>query len=149
MLAGLSEQLERYFDRFGRDRGTQPSSTRSRVRRIVVTSGTLTARIAGIGELAADDVELVPDGHGVRLITGTLRVRAGNRQIHGEITLARSAADVSLPKVTFGRVLAVAGTGTIDIAGHPVALRDIAIGRLTPTGTLEARGNFDAEQNLA
>ncbi|HEY5951139.1 MAG TPA: hypothetical protein VIV40_36860, partial [Kofleriaceae bacterium] len=135
--------LARLVRRLGhRDPGAHATTT-TRVRRIVVTSGTLTARVAGIGELAADDVELVPDGHGVRLITGKLRVSAGNRQVHGEIELARAAADISLPRVTFGRVLAVAGTGTIEIAGRTVTLRDIAIGRLTAGGALEARGFLD------
>jgi len=134
--------LAQLVRRFGRG-SSVGSGGATRVRRIVVTSGTLTARVAGVGELAADDVELVPDGHGVRLITGTLHVRAGNSQIHGELTLARSAADVSLPRVTFGRVLAVAGSGTIEIAGRTVTLRDIAIGRLAPNGVLEARGFLD------
>jgi hypothetical protein len=135
--------LARLVRRLGhRDPGSH-ATVRSRVRRIVVTSGTLTARVAGIGELSADDVELVPDGDRVRLITGKLRIRAGNRHVHGEIELARSAADVSLPRVTFGRVLAVAGTGTIELAGRTVTLRDIAIGRLTLGGPLEARGFLD------
>jgi hypothetical protein len=135
--------LARLVRRLGRREPGTPGGGSSRVRRIVVTSGTLIARVAGIGELAADDVELVPDGHGVRLITGKLRVRAGNAQLHGEIDLARSAADISLPHVSFGRVLAVAGTGTIEIGGRTVTLRDIAIGRLTPGGSLEARGFLD------
>ena len=115
----------------------------ARVRRIVVTSGTLTARVAGIGEISADGVELVPDGQGVRLITGPLRVQVGNHRVHGELVLARSAAEVSLPGGTFGRVLAVAGTGTIVIGGRTVALHDVAIGRLTAGGALEARGALD------
>jgi hypothetical protein len=150
--------LAQLVRRFGRERAPASATGSTRVRRIVVTSGTLTARVAGVGELSADDVELVPDGQGVRLITGKLRVRAGNDRVHGEIVLARSAADVSLPRVTFGRVLAVAGTGTIEIAGRTVTLRDIAVGRLAVTschrsegpagcgrtlGALEARGFFD------
>ncbi|HEY5927443.1 MAG TPA: transglycosylase domain-containing protein [Kofleriaceae bacterium] len=136
--------LARLVRRFGRtERKPSSGASASRVRRIVVTSGTLTARIAGLGELSADAVELVPDGNGVRLITGKLRVRAGNTKVHGQLELARSAADISLPRVTFGRVLAVAGTGTIEIAGRSVTLRDVAIGRLTPNGALEARGFLD------
>jgi hypothetical protein len=134
--------LARLIRRLGHSRSAHAAGP-ARLRRIVVTSGTLTAHLAGLGELAADDVELVPDGDRVRLITGKLRVRAGNPQVHGEIELARSAADVSLPHVTFGRVLAVAGTGTIEIGGRTVTLRDIAIGRLDPRGTLEARGFLD------
>jgi hypothetical protein len=136
--------LARLVRRLGRP-GTEPRATdgRAKLRRIVVTSGTLTARIAGVGELSADDVELVPDGRGVRLITGPLRIRAGSDRIRGQIELARSAAEVSLPRVTFGRVLAVAGTGTIELAGRSITLRDIAIGRLAGDGMLEARGFLD------
>lgn len=135
-LARLVRRLGHAANGTHRDRGT-------RIRRIVVTSGTLTARVAGIGELAADDVELVPDGHGVRLITGKLRVRAGNHVAHGELELARSAADIALPRGTFGRVLAVAGTGTIAIGDRTVTLRDISVGRLAVGGRLEARGLLD------
>jgi hypothetical protein len=135
--------LARLVRRLGRREPGSQASGASRVRRIVVTSGTLSARVAGIGELSAEDVELVPDGHGVRLITGKLRIRAGDARVHGEIELARSAADVSLPHLTFGRVLAVAGTGTVELAGRTVTLRDIAIGRLTLGGSLEARGFLD------
>jgi hypothetical protein len=134
--------LAQLVHRFGRDRAPSRGGA-SRVRRIVVTSGTLTARVTGVGELSAEGVELVPDAGGVRLITGKLRVRAGSDRVRGEIVLARSAADVSLPKVTFGRVLAVAGTGTIEIAGRTGMLRDVAIGRLARGGALEARGFLD------
>ncbi len=48
----------------------------ARVRRVVVSSGTLVARLADGGELEADDVELVPDAGGVRAITGRVRIRA-------------------------------------------------------------------------
>lgn len=136
--------LARLVRRLGRSgRAPQAATPSTRVRRIVVTSGSLRARVAGIGEVTADKVELVPDGHGVRLITGRLRVRAGNPRVHGEIELARSAADLSLPRVTFGRVLAVAGTGTVEIAGRMVTLRDVAIGRLAVGGPLEAHGFLD------
>jgi hypothetical protein len=136
--------LARLVRRLGRSGGATPATTpASRVRRIVVTSGSLSARVAGIGEVTADDVELVPDGHRVRLITGKLRVRAGTARVHGTIELSRSAADVSLPKVTFGRVLAVAGTGTVEIAGRTVTLRDVAMGRLRVGGPLEIQGFLD------
>jgi hypothetical protein len=147
----ISVQVDRDGDsdlaRLVRQLGRAGSSPRARgparLRRIVVTSGSLSARIAGIGELSADDVELLPDGAGVRLITGKLRVRAGNPSVHGQLELSRAAAEVSLPHVTFGRVLAVAGTGTIEVGGRSVTLRDVAIGRLAPGGTLEARGFLD------
>ena len=110
-----------------------------KLRRIVVSSGSLVARIAGLGELEADDVELVPDAGGVRVITGPLRVRAGA----GELLLARGAAEVALPHVTFGRVLAVGGTGTLHVAGGSLTVRDVAVGRLAPGGPLELRASLD------
>src|SRR5262249_9162463 len=51
-LARLARRLARS------DRGAAPAvhaTTRTRLRRIAVSSGTLTARIAGVGELSADD----------------------------------------------------------------------------------------------
>ncbi len=119
------------------------SSGSTRVRRIVVSSGTLTARVAGLGEVSADRVELVPDENGVRVITGTLRLRGGAGGIDAELQLARSAAEVALPHVSFGRVLAVGGGGTIRVGSQTIALRDVAIGRLSPGGSLEARGFLD------
>ena len=116
----------------------------TRVRRIVVSSGTLTARIAGIGELAADGVELVPDDQGVRVITGAVRVRGSAGRLSGELALERSAADVALPRVKFGRVLAVAGAGKVAVDGaSTIAVHDVAVGRLTPGGPLELRGEVD------
>jgi hypothetical protein len=120
-----------------------PAGDKPRIRRIVVSSGTLTARIAGIGEVAADGVELVPDERGVRVITGRLRVRGSIGSARGEIVLGRSAAEVSLPHVTFGRVLAVAGAGSVQVGGQTLVLRDVAFGRLSPDGVLEARGFLD------
>ena len=114
-----------------------------KLRRIVVSSGTLTARIAGIGELSADQVELVPDAGGVRVVTGPLRVRGAGAGIHGELVLARSAAEVSLPHVRFGRVLGVGGTGSVVLGHHTVKLRDLAVGRLAHGGGLEASGFLD------
>ena len=122
---------------------TGSGSRPSRVRRIVVSSGTLTARVAGIGEVSADGVELVPDEHGVRVITGKLRVRGSAGSVNGELQLSRSAAEVSFPHVSFGRVLAVGGSGTVHIGAETVALRDVAIGRLSADGALEARGVLD------
>jgi len=122
---------------------TGGAATGSRVRRIVVSSGTLVAKIAEVGELSADAVELVPDAGGVRVITGAVHLRGGTGSAIGELDLARSAAELSLPHVHFGRVLAVAGTGRIRIGDQVIALRDVAIGRLSPAGSLEARGFLD------
>lgn len=135
--------LARLVRRLGRPAEAPRTTGRAKLRRIVVTSGTLTARVAGVGELSADAVELVPDGGGVRLITGPLRVRAGDRGVQGEIRFARSAAEVSLPRVAFGRVLAVAGIGALEIGGRTVTLRDVAFGRLRGDGLLEGRGFVD------
>ena len=123
--------------------GGHGTTTPARVRRVVVSSGTLVARIEGVGEVSADRVELVPDPFGARLITGKLRVRAGTGTVHGELELARSAAELALPSLGFGRVLAVGGTGALAIGDRQLALTDIAIGRLAPGGRLEARGLLD------
>ncbi|NVB79459.1 MAG: hypothetical protein HOV81_13775, partial [Kofleriaceae bacterium] len=117
--------------------------TRSRVRRIVVSSGTLTAKIAGVGEIAADSVELVPDEGGVRVITGPLRVRGAGGPLRGELVMARSAAELSLPHARFGRVLGVAGTGKLVLGDRTIGVRDVAIGRLSADGNLDMRGFLD------
>jgi hypothetical protein len=116
----------------------------SRVRRVVVSSGMLTARIAGLGELAAEAVELVPDAGGVRVITGPVHVRGSFGRIAGELVLARSAAELALPRVRFGRVLAVAGSGKVSVDDtHAITLHDVAVGRLAAGGALELRGDVD------
>lgn len=122
--------------------GTGPA----RLRRIVVGSGTLAAHVAGLGELTADDVELVPDAGGVRVITGRLHIHGGEGRVHGELELVRSAAELALPRVRFGRVLAVAGAGTMTIGDRTATLRDVAIGRLSPDGVLEAHATLDGHE---
>ncbi|HMG24209.1 MAG TPA: biosynthetic peptidoglycan transglycosylase, partial [Kofleriaceae bacterium] len=116
-----------------------------RLRRIVVSSGTLSARIAGLGELVAEQVEIVPDAGGVRVITGAIRLdgRAGPLAI--ELAFARGAVELALPHLGFRRALAVGGTGAVaaDRAAHPVGLRDVAVGRLAPGGPLELRAAVD------
>jgi hypothetical protein len=123
--------------------GAMRGSGASKLRRIVVSSGSLIAHVAGLGELEADDVELVPDAGGVRVITGPLRVHGSAGEIHGELVLARSAAEVALPHVTFGRVLAVAGTGVVRAPAGALTLHDVAVGRLAPGGALELRASLD------
>lgn len=138
-----------------------------RLRRIVVSGGTLSARIAGLGELAADRVELVPDASGARVITGPVRIDGRAGPLGVELGFARSAAELTLPDLRFGRVLAVGGTGTITAhavpgavssvssvssAGSPAApasnaprarLRDVAVGRLAAGGAFELRATVD------
>src|SRR5947209_6167792 len=97
-------------------------------------TGTLRLSDVSLGELSADNVELIPDEGGVRVITGRLHVRGGDGRIHGELELARSSAELALPHVRFGRVLAVAGTGTLAIGDRIVGLHAIAAGRLQPGG---------------
>src|SRR5436190_1931632 len=95
-------------------------------------TGTLRLSDVALGELFADE-------HGVRLITGKLRVHGSAPGVTGELVLGRSAAELSLPHVKFGRVLAVGGTGTLKVGHETIALRDVAIGRLAAGGALEAR----------
>jgi hypothetical protein len=141
----LARVIRRLARASGSGQGPKPKaqSPSARLRRIVVTSGALTARIAGIGELTADEVELVPDENGVRVITGPVALTGATGKLSGRILLARSAAEVALPRVAFGRVLGVAGTGEITAAGRTIALREVAVGRLSPDGALEARALVD------
>lgn len=124
----------------GEDRGPG-----RRLRRIVVSSGTLSARIAGVGELVADGVEVVPDGDGVRVLTRTLRLDGRAGPLSVELGFARSAAELTLPHLRLGRVLAVGGAGAL-IGADPrdrMQLRDVAAGRLAAEGTLELRASVD------
>jgi transglycosylase-like protein len=131
---------------------TGNSGTRSgRLRRIVVSSGTLSAQVAGIGELAADGVELVPDAGGVRVITGPVRIHGRAGPLGVELGFARSAAELTLPRLRFGRVLAVGGSGEIAPEGpgasgsvnQRVQVRNVTVGRLAGGGALELRATID------
>jgi hypothetical protein len=149
--------LARLVRRFGRGDGTSPrralrdppavpstrGESRPRVRRIVVSEGSLAARVTGLGDIAADGVALVPEPGGVRLITGRVRVRGATGGVRGDLELGRSAAEIALPDVEFGRVLGVAGRGSITIGERTLALRELAVGRLGADGSLEARGLLD------
>ncbi|MEO6772867.1 MAG: biosynthetic peptidoglycan transglycosylase [Kofleriaceae bacterium] len=121
----------------------------TRLRRIVVSSGLLVAHVPGLGEVSADDVELVPDAGGVRVITGKLRLRGALGRVQAELVLARASAEVALPHVKFGRVLAVAGGGELTVPGarggasQTIPLRDVSIGRLVAGGSLELRAALD------
>jgi hypothetical protein len=166
-LARLARRLA-HGQRRTSDTGDGRPTGEARVRRIVVAGGTLTAQVAGVGELSADDVELVPDADGVRVVTGLVRVHgstlvpaarlpgAADQRIGVELAFARSAAEISLPQMRFGRVLAVGGVGTVVTrtalplapaalahAVESVALRDLAAGRRTAAGALEIRGAVD------
>ena len=115
-----------------------------RLRRIVVSSGTLSAHVAGLGELAADGVELVPDAGGVRVITRAVRLDGHAGPLGVELAFARSAAELGLPHLRFGRVLAVGGAGEVTShAADRMRLRDVAVGRLDAGGTLELRAVVD------
>ena len=113
------------------------------VRRIVVAGGTLTAHIVGLGELTADEVELVPDAGGARVVTGAVRLtrtaRPGSPQV--ELAFARSAAEIALPTLHVGRALAVGGTGRVRTDLAPgVTFVDVAAGRRSGSAPLELRG---------
>ena len=126
-----------------------PHAGASRLRRIVVSSGVLVAHVPGLGEVSAEDVELVPDAGGVRVITGKLHLHGDAVGVQGDLVLARSSAEVALPHVKFGRVLAVAGSGELSVqaprggATQAIPLRDVSIGRLVPGGSLELRAALD------
>jgi hypothetical protein len=143
----------------------------SRVRRVIVDGGSLVAHVAGVGDIRADDVELVPDGRGVRVVTGRVHVHASDGGSHGGLALAspgsagarsntaepccavsidldfaHGAAELALPRGQVGRILTTAGTGTVVLPGggeHPVLLRDVSAGRLVAGGPIEVRAALD------
>jgi hypothetical protein len=139
--------LARLAHRVLRPGGPGAGRGAGRLRRIVVSAGSLTARIAGLGELSADGVELVPDAGGVRVITRAVRIAGQAGGLGVELGFARAAAELTLPHLRFGRVLAVAGTGVVvsgpgGRAGR-TELRDVAVGRLAGDGALELRASVD------
>ncbi len=124
-------------------RSRPPSGSGGRLRRIVVSSGSLTAKIAGVGELSADGVELVPDAGGVRVVTGSVHAHGAAGPIEVSLAFSRSAAELALPQLKFQRVLAVGGTGTVTAAGRSLELREVAAGRLAAGGSLEVHAAID------
>ena len=58
--------------------------------------------------------------------------------------LSRAAAELSLPRVRFGRILAVGGRGSVAIDNaRAIALHDVAIGRLAAGGAIEVEARLD------
>lgn len=132
----------------GRTQTADKPAAASRLRRIVVSSGTLSARIAGLGEVVASGVELVPDRDGVRVITGPLRFAGRAGAFDVELGFARGAAELALPQVRFRRALAVGGTGAVippptTMPATRIALRDVAAGRLAVGSPIELRATVD------
>jgi hypothetical protein len=134
-------------------RGRGDGEPAGRLRRIVVSSGTLSARIAGLGELTAEGVAITPDAAGVRVTTGAIRLAGRAGPVAVALDFARGAADVTLPHLQFRRVLAVAGAGAVTAlpaapgpagpAAAAIRLRDVAVGRLVAGGPLELRAAVD------
>jgi len=124
-------------------RGSARGGTGPRLRRILVGSGSLTARITGLGEVSAEEVELLPEPGGVRVITGPVRARGEAAPLAVDLAFARSAAELRLPELQFARVLAVGGSGTVGAEGRTLALSDVAAGRLSAHGALELRASLD------
>ncbi len=146
-LARLARRLARIRDPDGSGLVAAAAGASPGLRRVLVARGALTAHVAGLGELAAEGVELVPDGGGVRLVTGRVRLRGtpGGASIAVDVSFARAAAEVALPAMRLGRVLAVGGAGTIGASGvsgmsEVIMLREVAAGRLAAGGPLERRG---------
>lgn len=136
-----NSDLAHLLRRFARPRNRP--ATAKRLRRITVHSGSLVARIAGIGEVSAVNVELVPEASGVRVITGPLHVRTDAANLHGDLNLARSAAEISLPQVSVDRALAVAGRGSVTAGDHSIAVRNVAVARLGRGQAIEVSATID------
>lgn len=135
------------------------------LQRIVVSSGQLSARIAGLGELTARGVAIAPDAGGLRVTTGAIRIDGRAGPVAVELGFARGAAELTLPHLRVRRVLAVGGAGAVSAcpgppasdapaapgapgagprgAGPAVQLRDVAVGRLAAGGPLELRATAD------
>ena len=130
-----------------RGRTTEPS----RLRRIVVSSGTLSAHIAGVGDLTAGGVELIPDTGGIRVTTRTVRLDGRAGPVRVELAFARSAAELTLPALQLGRVLAVGGAGSVivlPVASGPdpqirAQVYEVSAGRLAAGGPLELHATID------
>ncbi len=124
-----------------------PRASRSngarRLRRIVVSSGSLSARIAGLGVVAARGVEIVPDGDRVRLVTGLVTFHGENDRLVLDARFERSAGELSLRDMTFARALAVAGQMVVRVGNRSLEVADVAAGRLSAEGPLELRGLVD------
>lgn len=133
--------------RFQRGRPNSPPQRRSAgpvdgIRRILVSAGAFIAHIDGFGEVTATQLQLIPDARGARLITGPVHVHGDNGELKGELDLARGAAEIALPQVSFERVLAVAGHGRLGVQ-NAVELHDVSIGRLAPEKPFEIHAALD------
>lgn len=135
--------LLRLVRRLARRGGGSGRSAGGRLRRIVVSSGSLRAHVDGLGDVTASGVELVPDEDGVRVITGQVRVHAAQAALALDLVFARSAAELVLPQLAFRRMLAVGGTGELRSGSHAIPLREVAAGRLTTTGGYEVHASID------
>jgi Transglycosylase len=154
-LARLARRLIRRAPGAGGNAGDAGDAGGGRLRRIVVGSGTLSARVAGLGELAIDDVAILPDAAAIRVTTGAIRLEGRAGPVAIDLGFARGGAELTLPHFQLRRALAVGGAGTLaalpavhadgpdDRAAPAIRLRDVAIGRLAPGGPLELRGAVD------
>jgi hypothetical protein len=116
-------------------RPARPAGGVRPVRRIVVTEGDLVVEVAGVGTLAASDVELHPQASGVRVVTGAVRIHADGAGVHADAGFERAAADVALPAVRVERMVATGGHATARGPGGPA----LALGGATVTFGMGAR----------
>jgi Transglycosylase len=128
-------------------------------RRIVVSEGELTLTVAGLGSLRAQDVELVPQHDGVRAIARRISLEASGsplRCIQGQpeprcgqgraalhIDLAQAAADLTLPQMRLQRLVAVGGSGQVQLASSKLALTSVSLARLHPGDAFTAQLTLD------
>src|SRR5690606_15275140 len=101
-LARLARRLARRAldgpGRSGQAGGAGDPGRAPALRRILVARGALTAHVVGVGELAAEGVELIPEPGGVRVLAGPIRLRAawgrGARAPRVDVAFARGAAEL-------------------------------------------------------
>jgi len=104
--------------------------------RVVVSDGQLVLEIGNRGALRLADVQLHPQTDGVRVVVGatTVDVDAGDWSVRGQFD--RAAGDLSLPAVTFDRVLAVGGHLTVRPSrGAKTELSDVVFARRAGNGS--------------
>lgn len=144
--ANGQSELSRLVARMARSGGDRASGGRARPRppiprRIVVSEGELAVTVAGLGSLRALEVELIPRHNGVRAVAGRVYVEASSAAAGAELKLelARAAAELELPSLRLGRVVAVGGTGALALGTQRLALRGLALARRTPTAPISAQ----------
>jgi Transglycosylase len=118
-------------------------------RRIVVSEGELTVTIAGVAQLRAQGVELRPQPGGVRAISRRIEITAeaplpaGRGLAAVQLGLGHAAADLTLPRMTVERLIAVGGSGSLRVGEAELPIASLSLARLSPQQPLTAQLTVD------